>query len=573
MAQNRALTYIVSTAIVLGLLSWGFSFLFLSHLPSSTPSLSLGTLTEAQQKAEYLIHGPSNSIIPWKALSKETSQISHHRSVAIFAFGIALLAGFGGFALRSIIFIALSSALSLMLLYGNDPIILGIFSLAPLIALTVTRYLKSGATLWVLLFAYLALKNRAFAGPLFAHSIIISAVLAVLSTYCDMRFNKKASSSEAVSFRSAIIFLITTLLTLFTYYQTPQAPIFDYPANSVLLPDDGLPGIIRPLIGDDYFVPTIDQVWIKYALYQFSWIALITSLISLAVSLKKKGVLPSIIIAFFISSVLALDILTPNSLSVIAPLASVSRVLPGLSLFPLSLILPGLLLVTILYSTPRVTPRLSKLSLLTIFIPILTGALSHSHYIKNERYDEKVFSLHNAPLNSNSLQNLNSPSLWITLNYDRLRPLKDEELNRFVSPDISNCDLVNLKGDCTSLIDNNLNSRIRSLENKESALTVHFKAPVKISAIQISPGKFSSDYPNKLEIYSCIEGSNSLILSLPNWLGPVRSTTSGLSYIGAQSDVKLGFKEDITTDCLTVVQSKNNRFDWSIAELAILPTI
>jgi hypothetical protein len=137
-------------------------------------------------------------------------------------------------------------------------------------------------------------------------------------------------------------------------------------------------------------------------------------------------------------------------------------------------------------------------------------------------------------------------------------------------------DASNNVGDLVATIDNKPLTRWSSGGGRQTAgewLTIAFATPRTLKGIELSTGGFGADYPRGLRLSGgerC-DGPLQELAHLPEWEGPIRFTSDGHPYYGGQPEVKVYFRPT-KVGCLKIEQiGRSTRFDWSVAELLVLP--
>jgi hypothetical protein len=109
-----------------------------------------------------------------------------------------------------------------------------------------------------------------------------------------------------------------------------------------------------------------------------------------------------------------------------------------------------------------------------------------------------------------------------------------------------------------------------------------FTEDLLLDGIELSPGKFKSDFPAGLKIsapQNCPDVKNlksaepsRTLKTLNPWQGPIHVTPSGFPYLGWQGTVQVKFKPS-STRCLLIEQIASRAYDWSVAEIRLSGTM
>jgi hypothetical protein len=352
--------------------------------------------------------------------------------------------------------------------------------------------------------------------------------------------------------------------------QRPQLANFDYPASARVVPDDGVAGVITPLIGETSEIPYINRAQIKKTL-QLPMLLITCFGLFILLNAKRRGsrTLPLSIIILLI---LFLDIQLSDSLAQIAPLKSARRILPGLFPLPINFYLFGLTLCLIFIDL--ITHRFALLILMTLMLAqaILYGPFFQPFALEAE--------LKNMPLStrlvvaSPSLDLIKNEGLDIIQLAQRAKALQAKtvkELSGRISVSHQN------KPKLIKLLSDHKHetrwSPSRGAQYGDEWIRINLPHAASIEGVKILPGKFFSDFARGLEIIDCAAQSTKqkLIKRIPKWIGGVDITNQGYPYYTGEHDVTIIFPQAITTTCLQINQiGEDQNFDWSIAELRIL---
>jgi hypothetical protein len=188
---------------------------------------------------------------------------------------IMLSAGTGRSGSTHSFLLALCATSAVVLAIGRDSVTLASLAWIPLLALllggavSILRSAVRGAAapFWFLLL-FVAVELCASAHQL----ALLSTGLAVLMAHCiftPLHAPEPVSASDTPPVRvpawiaSVLVFAPAVL----TVALCPAPPLPDYPTLAHVVPDDGLPGIVRPLIGPDLPIAVVDREAVR-ALYR-----------------------------------------------------------------------------------------------------------------------------------------------------------------------------------------------------------------------------------------------------------------------------------------------------------------
>ena len=121
------------------------------------------------------------------------------------------------------------------------------------------------------------------------------------------------------------MFLLLPLLLFMVLL--PVAPFPDYPPTAHLVPDDGIPGKVYPLLSNAYRIPVIHRQLV-YELYGSLAVLLIVSCGIVALGDSRNAWLKA---AAFLAAAACIDTILPEKLALIGPIAATTRLVPGWS--------------------------------------------------------------------------------------------------------------------------------------------------------------------------------------------------------------------------------------------------
>lgn len=465
---------------------------------------------------------------------------------------------------------------------------------------------------WLIMAMYAAIRRPILGTPLVAIAALLHACAAnqiawagVIAAYLFV--NRTAASSATTQGNRPLNFMHLTFLLMLTpavvAIINAPVPLFpSYPPEARVVPDDGLLGIVRPLIGPDFPIPVIDRLTIRS---DYSWF----SLIGLAVLLfswpaVRNSRLRSL---YFIPSVLIglvfLDTCVPEAFALISPIATVGRIVPGtflLSLTPWAMCV-SVYVILLSWCIAGRQMRFIVLGLLVIAFFINSQNLYKKDIIPLAEMKSDLSLLRDVvesdPAQQTSTSFLISPSLGVIKGIFKDQKWSDQILprTRLIStatavsagehhPRISSYPSANSAGRLSRMVDEKIRTRWSSGTGKQSgteALLISIPAGIKLDAIELDPGAFQSDFPRGLRVFSSpqctflynfqpseLEPYMDKAVEISEWQGAIKFSSDGFPYFASQSDVRVTFSETREVECLLIEQTGHDEhFDWSVAEL------
>lgn len=401
-----------------------------------------------------------------------------------------------------------------------------------------------------------------------------SYIVLSIEAFLIWQYRTQAKKDSLTLQLNATLAVITLFLALALniMFQRPSLPSFGYPPSARVVPDDGVSGVITPLIGETSEIPYVNRSEIKSALRNpIIFLACFGLFLQLITRPRSNTILP---ITLILLTTLFLDIQLPDSLAQIAPLKSARRLLPGIFPLPLNLYLfalslcllfidllinrflslafMALLLVQVLFSESFLP--LSNTNTLTSKDALSTSeklilASPSSHLIKTEGLDTIQRLLRVKDLKARTVKELSGA---ITASHQKKKKLtkllSDEKYETRWTPS-------------------------RGAQYGDEWIQIDFPNRVTIEGIKLLTGRYFSDFPRGLEFFDCSkpEAAQKLIKRIPKWQGGVEVSSFGYPYYTAQHDVTIVFPDELMLNCLRINQiAEDQHFDWSIAELRIL---
>lgn len=382
---------------------------------------------------------------------------------------------------------------------------------------------------------------------------------------------------EVRSFRS--FFVIVSIIGCLAFsLHTGTTEIPNYPSDGHLVTDDGVPGHIRPLTTDAPPIPIINRHLEKRSLGALVTVSLCSLLLLFPLAQNRSlhfGMLIGTLALF-------LDTVVAEEFSLIAPLQTLRRVIPGgFWVAPAATLFAALLLSLSLFSRSAIATfvSLSVLSWILFFSP--HHELGVAGLLLTEE-DERVIQLSLSQESEERRDLFLSPSFALIRDYS-LHPervIRPKEID-FTQPNIPLKEVeLTLQegslGEIGNLSDEDPQTRLRIGSGGQQGgefLCVELNDKHRaISALSLELGRFPTDFPRGLRLYEgsqCEEiQSNPLRLQeYTPWEGPILFTDKGYPYYGKQSQIEL--KTRSHPQAVRLEQTEESFFDWSIAELRV----
>ena len=532
---------ILSSAVIILILSFPYSPSVLSHLSTENLIPVVHTNYNSYFQLTALGYWASTSvgcgIFIVIGLMGLTAVLGYHQnppvtSVAISAIFYGLLISIFGHDFIVITPIASLAWLYLIIRSANSP------QLSFLVLLSTLIFI-----LWLLLY-----------------SLSLPALLLAVLLHFIVDHKRLESSISIILVIGCVMLFALTLLS-------PDLPWPDYPSlariTSII---DGPPWLARPLVGEDLPFVATDRTAVisqyEYLLLPLAFLMLFTGLLVRRIPIARRAWLSCAVLF----ALVYLDFRIPEEFSQIAPLQSLPRLFPELSLIPiapiaLSIAIGGLILIiglTLLRSNIGIFLGLIFTGVTLILnhkaTPLLADTAPKEWTISPSRYVTNFFSPEVL---------LNAKSDW-----------------RAIRPRIQNLKLSSSNSqqtDARLILDKDQKTRWTPANAKQTGtewLMFEFSKTQKIIGLELQTGVFDTDFPRGLRIMAgkdCNPDSLTPISSFKSWQGQAEFTPMGYPYFSAQSEVRLFFSKEVETNCLRIEQTgKSDNFDWSIAEFRLI---
>lgn len=387
----------------------------------------------------------------------------------------------------------------------------------------------------------------------------------------------------------ALITLVPPLLLLATI---PQTPMPWYPQGVQVVPDDEIPGMLRPFFGPLPPVPFIDR-WAVKELYIPGFHVVLIALFALLILARRSRTAQrqALLVAGAPIALLFIDLRLPESISIISPLLVIPRVVPELFFIPIENTTIAVAALGILIAALSLKPSLALLN-----APLI-GVLSLILLPTPPMADKELPTLSNAAFSERHATLLRSPSQfvlrahhWDALGKDRNWILEREaliesaEFSR-ISRDDAQITTSTHAGRAKFLIDDRPKTRWTSGGGRQRGdewVGLRFSSPRQLDAVELFLGNFVTDFPRGLRVRasaSCeapprapgFEQNSEVLLNYPAWYGGLDFTPQGYPYFRGRYSMRLFFPKTEEIQCLLFEQTGESiGTDWSIAEVRIL---
>lgn len=465
----------------------------------------------------------------------------------------------------------------LLIAGGIDPLVIGSACWIPLIAFVGSSLLRHpNSTLRWLLLAIMSVENSFNANQVSP----LSGVLALgLIKLLQRTTSKEQDQPCGIWLWLAIIILAPTVLTLVI---TPMPFLPKYPRSAHVVPFSNVEGYVRPLLGGAYPFDTIDRGAAKHT-YQFgaAILSALAAALYLLAQIRLHPLARSITVAGLVLAICAyLDTQLPEDWAMIAPIASISRLLPWGSTYSMTSIALGLSAWCLGYVVAVTSSRRSlALTVIAATLLIAHGSRDLYHpYLRSSGLlkEEKIAAIARTP--SASIIRMIGPHTshieqWLAqLETSNRLPAKDVKsfgASVTIWPEPRGQTLPNLTQGEPPF---RWSTRTGQQHGNET-LSIRFSSPTRIRGIELDPGAFSTDYPRGLTVRggNCSSPESAPVLfEAPLWQGALRLTPKGLPYFAPRNDVRIIFPNEVVVECVFAQQTARAPFDWSVSRIGIV---
>lgn len=458
---------------------------------------------------------------------------------------------------------------------GINPVVIGTLAWLPLLSMCCYRLLTqpSGPLSWILLIV-VSIENCYSANQ----AAIFSSAAAIFLAQLLAKGEIEASTSSR---RRYAIFALALIPAIATAMTAPLPPLPDYPRSGHVVPDDGVEGMLVPLIGPMYPFESIDRGDVRYLYGTISLYLLSLSALAFIFALRKedKKIRSIATSAVVLALLTVLDTNLPESLATIAPMASVSRLVPWGTNYCLTAIAVGLAawaLSIVLISIPKLVITL-PLALLALFSlsrisPDIYDPFLHRYQITNDPSLKKILCSPSAAIIRHFAQTHGDLAGALTeiKQFSRRTGTDATELKAKIAlhpePSPQTLQEAQQREQYWRW------STRRGKQLGDEVLTITFSEPITLRGIEINPGHYASDFPRGLRIQGgdCDQQKSRELYSAPSWQGSLAFTGNGYPYLTARNIVKVILDRNETVSCLFIKQTGIAQFDWSVTRVSII---
>lgn len=471
--------------------------------------------------------------------------------------------------------LAFTPILFLLYVAGINPLILGAVAWAPLCALCMYNVAHSSPH-WKRSVSF-ALVSIELAYSANGCALLASALTLTLLIMREKLLGREHRYNLHWPWSVGILLVPT----LWIIGKVPEPPFFDYlKTMHVLDGDPSADASFRPLIGPSPLFPIIGYSQLQTFTTTLASALLGTCGFLLLVNKAKANttVRTALLVMISILGIVILEPLAPEPLADIAPLRSLSRIIPWATFYALpdvllamlalltgllvclSISMPGAILVTMTFCilATVMSPRHLQ-PLLTTTVeekaPHLLGALRSPSATILHQTSKNLVKLSSHLARSTEVMNSrprNAKTLGASIT---IAPTPSEERQA-----------LSRKTDPQERI-----STLSGAQTGEELLTIKFPKDINIRGVELGTGRYFSDYPRGIHISgdNCLSGAPTTIASIPEWHGTLRQTPSGLPYYDVPHNVTIIFPETHRVQCLYIRQTGKALVDWSITRINI----
>lgn len=426
-----------------------------------------------------------------------------------------------------------------------------------------------------------------------------------------------AAAGETISASSGHILVWFCVVASISGWIAPTINYPLYPQGGAVVPDDEIPGMMRPFFGPTPPIPIMNHFATKWFAFPLALgLALWVTLVFIPAIFRSRTTAsinwPRVrAVLLFWAMAVGIQVLLPEQVSTVGPLAVLRRLSP--TLFPFELAVPigtaALLLggVCALRAGRNVSAAtLPAILWLAIAIsPFLAGwvAPDSETHLGTARLGaavplvaqlSSIQAAAAATTNTAALQLtretlLNSPSFFLfretppsllldrraIIQYARFRRLRANEAQLVASQNIELLPQLN-----SSEPDRRWMSG-GALQTGTEWLEIRLNVPQYLDGIELNVGPFVTDFPRGVRISSLATCEPNLaranredyrtVIDFPQWRGAIEFTSDGFPFHRDRSDVKIYFPETIAAQCLRIQQTgRSFTTDWSIAQINLL---
>ena len=462
--------------------------------------------------------------------------------------------------------LCLIPGITMLAVVGINPIVVGSLAWMPILAVVCSVLLtKTNPRAWWLLAVVVVTEHCLSANQ--------ASPLATLAAYALAIVSNQARGRSMVSRqRTVLVACLVFIPMLLTVVSTPMPELPDYPRAGRVVPDDGVEGLLRPLIGPSYPFESIHRADVRELYDSVSIYVLVASALSIFMFRIIRSE-PSRTLAMW-STILALgaflDTTLPEEWSNIAPVASISRLLPWGTHYCLTAICLGLAawllgMAWIAHSRRGVDILISAVALYSIVET--SPAIYHpflSRYATSSDPELKKI--------------LCSPSSAVIRHFAYQHPNLMEDLSKMKhiakqsSVDLTSAEATISMTPSSKAPPSEQYWRWSSRRGKQvgdEVLTIAFHQPTTLRGIELDSGTYFTDFPRGVEILGgpCELEKAKVLFDIPSWQGSLAFTPHGYPYLSSRSVVRATFNNEEQVSCLFVRQTGRALVDWSVSRV------
>lgn len=492
------------------------------------------------------------------------------------------------------VFCCFAACLVLLRTFGWDHVLFQSFAWVPFFILCVIACLhgREAFGLFFVLSLFFALRIAASANQLAPLAVIIGLAAAAFLFHGMSKHDHEALDSARAEIRSRPRFLGILGLVATCSLSIAAMPVFDapspngqnYPWQSHVVSEDWISGNVHPLLGPGPVVPFIDREMLKGYAGPLSLALLLVSVFLRLQVFSRASILMrycsnAAIIGFLLA---ALDTNLREAFAYISPLATLMRIVPGSFLFPLAevcllLSFVSLALACCLERKLRLFTLLC-LVLITVSHKFLMSKLPRTQHDFSTTFGAETEKFVISP----SFPVINALGMWVLPERERVQ--RTQFLPSASVPIKVSASHSKPGNEASNMFDQDRQTRWsagRAFQQGDEWLYLKFETAQTLSAIELAPALFKSDYPAALRISSpsnCpdtiaspteFSGMNKLVEYKP-WQGSLDYTSENYPFYSAQKRVRAFFPQVGTFSCLFIEQiGTDSRLDWSIAEIRL----
>lgn len=472
---------------------------------------------------------------------------------------------------------AFSASMALLIIFGWDAMLFPALSWLPFFILTILALILAGSSAGVffvfgLFFAVrIAASANAQAPLIILTGLLSSALIAHLG---------RSRGSSVCSRKLGLFAVLTLAIASLPVMEAPTVNTQEYPYMAHVVSESDVYSTIRPLIGPGSAIPFIDRDTL--AAFGAPLLTLILVLAVAALTVRSIRELPfsrlTLIAAAGLACSALFDVLLPDELSIIAPLAAVSRIVPGTFLTAPSEFGLALSLIFLLFG---LSVRLPVTVVGAVAGVVALAALPLQKSLDRVHYDfSRVPPEYERLVLSPSFPIVHELGLWVLDAQERVEGTVFARSNSI--PMTANVSHLKPGNEPEKMFDLDRRSRWsagRALQLGDEWVYVRFGDRQRLTGVELSPSAFKSDFPRALRVSIVPDcpaevspdlrrqaAERPLVQFVP-WHGSLDFTPKGFPFYSRRTRVQAFFPDELSTQCLLIEQlGVSSKVDWSIAE-------